>query len=207
VPYDAFGSGSVRACRVTRVDNNLATVCAPAGVAPKDAWCLKDADCSPGLACVGYPAARCLPYCCDATPDHDPCHDDGRSYCTPLPTAENKDDKVPVCVVPDDCTLLADPDDKCQAGTTCTVVTKWGDTSCVPVGPGLDLDCCNDDPCQRGYVCLGPSGDRHCRKLCHDGNDKECASGSCQKASTIPTGFGICSVGDAGASDASHTCK
>lgn len=200
---DAVGSGSTRACRVVKESNVATTACAPAGILGIDGLCSRDADCAPGLACIGTIPARCLPYCCGATPELDPCHATGR-YCAALELAERRD-KVPVCVQPDDCTLLQDPSEKCQKGTTCTVVTKYGDTSCVPVasdGSGLDLACCDDThPCAASYACLGPSGARACRKLCHEGRDDECTPGACQKVSSIPAGFGVCSVGDAGPLD------
>ncbi len=204
-PYDAFGSGTTNACRVVKEANKAKTACAPAGVLLLDAICAIDADCAPGLACVGAISPRCLPYCCGGTPELDPCHASGR-YCTPLPLAERPSDKVPVCVTPDNCTLLDNSGDICPKDvTTCTVVTKYGDTSCVPAAPlgsGLDLACCDEThPCALFYACLGPTGARACRKLCHEGRDEECTRGVCQKASTIPAGFGLCSVGDAGSLD------
>jgi hypothetical protein len=205
---DSAGSGTTRACRVVREANKPTTACAPAGTAALEEKCSRDADCLPGLACVGSALPRCLPYCCSATPELDPCHASGR-YCTPLSLAERIEDKVPVCVLPDQCTLLDDSAKDCQAGdggpgsgTTCTIVTKYGDTSCVPVGTGLDLACCDEaHPCSRNYACLGPSGARACRKLCHEGKDEECTPGTCQKVSSVPAGFGVCSVGDAGTLD------
>jgi hypothetical protein len=204
--FDSAGSGTLRACRVIRDKNQPVTACAPAGTAPKDAWCTSDADCRPGLTCVGTPSGRCLAYCCTATASNDPCQAD-RRYCTPLPLAERPTDRVPVCVEPDRCTLLArEPEERCPATTTCTVVTKYGDTSCVPVGTGRDLACCDTTACDEGYVCLGTAGDRRCRKLCHEGADTECATGACERVSSIPAGFGICSVADAGAIDAAGPC-
>ena len=204
---DTFGSGTRTACRVVRLKNQPATACAAAGLGPIDAWCTSDADCAPGLGCVGeVPAARCLPYCCSAGPGFDPCHAKGR-YCTPLPLAARPTDRVPVCVEPDHCTLLSDVD-TCQKGTTCTVVTSFGDTTCVPVGSCRDLQLCNNTACDRGYACLGPSADRRCRKLCHARHDEECPAGKCETATSIPSGFGICAIADAGAtSDAGGTCN
>lgn len=194
VVFDSAGSGSTSACRVVRTGNHVISACAPAGLGEVEDWCRRDADCAPGLGCVGASPSRCLPFCCGATAEFDPCHGRGR-YCTPLPLAAQPLDSVPVCVQPDDCTLLAD-EEKCPSGTTCTVVTKYGDTTCVPIGAGLDLDKC---PCQRGYACLGPESGRVCRKLCHEGRDSECPSGgSCRTVTSIPSGFGICSISDAG---------
>jgi hypothetical protein len=198
---DAFGSGTTRACRVVKEGNKATTTCGLAGVTGLEETCVVDADCRPGLACVGTIIPRCLPYCCGATPELDPCRASGR-YCAPLARAQDQFQKVPVCLLPDDCTLLSESTEECQTGTTCTVVTKFGDTSCVPIGKGLDLSCCEESSdCGRNYACLGAAGARVCRKLCHEGHDEECTLGTCQKVSSIPAGFGLCSVGDAGSSD------
>ncbi len=179
------------ACRVIREGGDIVSSCAPAGSATDSAYCASDDDCQPGLACVGDPG-RCLPYCCDATAGNDPC---GKTrYCAQLALAARPTDRVPVCAPLDNCPLLADQD-HCPTGSACTVVRNDGATTCVPIGTGRDLQPC---PCDAGYVCLGPDGSRLCRKLCRIGDTTACASGTCEALSTIPTGFGICTVGDAG---------
>jgi hypothetical protein len=193
---DTSGSGTRNACRVIRIGNTIATGCEPAGFGLSGSYCKRDADCSPGLACVGPSlVATCEPYCCTATADFDPCHASGR-YCTPVVVTERPTDEVPVCILPDKCTLISN--DGCTTDTTCTVVDPYGDTSCVPSGSLTDLQCCSTDPlagaaCSTGYACLGSLGDRVCRKICKiDG--EACATGHCEAQSTFPTGYGVCTV-------------
>jgi hypothetical protein len=124
----------------------------------------------------------------------------GAFYCT-LQSLANGDpatDKVPVWVPLSNCTLLDDAL-QCLEGTTCSVVTNDGRTTCVPVGTGRDYASCAEEACDRGYVCLG-SVDRRCRKLCKESEGAAaCADGAyCQKTPTIPDGYGICAGGDAG---------
>jgi len=202
---DTGGSGSKLACRVVRINNAVTTTCRPAGLGAIDSFCTHDADCAPGLACVGAGVlTQCKPYCCSATDFSDPCRKMGR-YCTPQPVVERLGDYVPVCVQPDPCTLLPDPDsatEDCQSGSACTVVTQYGDTACVQTGPLTDLQCCSSDPwatndqrCAAGYACLGPRGDRVCRKLCRVDDAKACGtSGHCEPQSSLPAGYGICTV-------------
>lgn len=178
------------ACRVIREGGDIVSSCAPAGDVGDSAACASDDDCKPGLACVGDPG-QCLPYCCGATSGADPC--DKSRYCAMLAVAARPDDRVPVCAPLETCRLLEE--DRCLSGSACTVVRNDGALSCVPIGAGRDLQAC---PCDRGYVCLGPEGNRLCRKLCHVGDTAACGAGTCQALSTIPTGFGICTVADAG---------
>jgi hypothetical protein len=179
------------ACRVVREGGSVVSSCAAAGTAADSAYCTSDDDCRPGLACVGDPG-RCLPYCCGATAGADPC---GKArYCATLAVAARPDDRVPVCAPLDNCPLLQDQD-HCPTGSSCTVVRNDGATTCVPIGTGRDLQAC---PCDRGYVCLGPEGNRLCRKLCNLGDQTACGAGTCEALSTIPTTFGICTAADGG---------
>jgi hypothetical protein len=179
------------ACRVIREGGDVVSSCAPAGEAADSAFCASDDDCKPGLACVGDPG-RCLPYCCGTTTTEGAC--DKTRYCALLAVAARPADRVPVCAPLDNCPLLQDQD-HCPAESACTVVRNDGATTCVPIGTGRDLQAC---PCDRGYVCLGPDGNRLCRKLCRIGDTAACGAGTCQALSTMPTGFGICTVTDAG---------
>jgi hypothetical protein len=209
---DTAGSGSRNACRVVKVGTETVTACAPAGFGALDSPCGRDADCSPGLTCVGPPTlGRCAPYCCSATPDDDPCHAlFPVRYCAPLPLAERPADRVPACIVPDKCTPITNVG--CDTDTTCIVVDTYGDTSCVRAGTLADLACCSTDSadtsmlCAQGYACLGPLGDRVCRKLCKVGDTTSCTgSGHCEAQSTFPSGYGICTVDVSdGAADAGH---
>jgi hypothetical protein len=211
---DTAGSGTRNACRVVKDGDASVTACAPAGSGALDSPCTRDADCSPGLTCVGPPTlGRCAPYCCTATPEYDPCHSlFPIRYCAPLPLAERPADRVPACIVPDECTLLAP--DTCSKDTTCTVVDSYGDRSCVLTGTLTDLACCSTDPadgpsalCADGYACLGPLGDRVCRRICKIGDTpSECVgSGHCEAQSTFPSGYGICTVDVTdGAADSGH---
>ncbi len=179
------------ACRVLREGGSVIASCAPAGTAADSAYCTSDDDCEPGLACVGDPG-RCLPYCCGATAGADPC---GKArYCAALAVAARPNDRVPVCAPLDNCPLLQDQD-HCPTGSSCTVVRNDGATTCVPIGSGQDFQAC---PCDRGYVCLGPDGNRLCRKLCKVGDHTACGAGTCEALSTIPSGFGICTAADGG---------
>ncbi len=196
------GTGSVSACRVTKRENRTIAACAPAGKVAESQFCANDDECAPGLACVGEPGlGRCLRYCCGAwsAPDLSPDAGGGTHYCTPKPLAARPSDKVPVWVKLDDCTLLED-ELNCPEGTTCTVVTNDGRTTCVPAVPGQrEWASCVDQGCDKGYVCLGTI-DRRCRKLCRESDGSAgCSAGAyCQRVPTIPEGFGICSGGDAG---------
>lgn len=189
------------ACRIVLRDNHSVAACAAAGTVTESNFCASDDECAPGLACVGEPGlGRCLRYCCKAwsTPAQTP-GDAGTAthYCTPQPLAARPTDHVPVWVKLDNCTLL-DDELQCAKGTTCTVVTNDGRTTCVPAGSGRDYASCADAPCDRGYVCLG-TVDRRCRKLCRESDSTACSGGGyCQKVPTIPTGYGICAGGDAG---------
>jgi hypothetical protein len=200
------GAGSTSACRVVHKENHRIAACAPAGKVVERSFCASDDDCEPGLACVGSAGSgRCLRFCCGAfnNPALAPDAGGGAFYCTlqPLANGDPSDpakDKVPVWVPLSNCTLLDDAL-QCLEGTTCTVVTNDGRTTCVPVGTGRDYASCAEEPCDRGYVCLG-SVDRRCRKLCKDSEGAAaCAGGAyCQKTPTIPDGYGICAGGDAG---------
>lgn len=196
------GTGSVSACRVTKRENRTVAACAPAGKVLESQFCGSDDECAPGLACVGEPGlGRCLRYCCGAwtAPDLSPDAGGGTHYCTPKPLAARPSEKVPVWVKLDDCTLLED-ELNCPEGTTCTVVTNDGRTTCVPAVPGQrEWASCVEQGCDKGYVCLGTI-DRRCRKLCRESEGAAgCAGGGyCQRVPTIPDGFGICSGGDAG---------
>lgn len=189
------------ACRVVLRDNHSVAACAPAGAVTESNFCASDDECAPGLACVGEPGlGRCLRYCCKAwsMPAQGPT-DGGTAthYCTPQPLAARPTERIPVWVKLDNCTLL-DDELQCAKGTTCTVVTNDGRTTCVPAGTGRDYASCAEEPCDRGYVCLG-TVDRRCRKLCRESDTTACSGGGyCQKVPTIPTGYGICAGGDAG---------
>lgn len=201
---DAGDSGpSTLACRIVLRDNRSVSACAPAGAVTESNFCATDAECAPGLACVGESGlGRCLRYCCKewSSPSTAPSADAGTAthYCTPQPLAARPTERVPVWVKLDNCTLLAD-ELQCSKGTTCSVVTNDGRTTCVPAGPGRDYASCAEEPCDRGYVCLG-TVDRRCRKLCREAEGSTACSGGgyCQKVPTIPTGYGICAGGDAG---------
>lgn len=200
-PGDGSTAGSTSACRVVKKDNRSVASCAPAGKTLESQFCASDDDCAPGLTCTGEPGlGRCFRFCCKAwtTPSQAPDAGGGTHYCTPQPLAARPSEKVPVWVKLDNCTLL---DDKlqCAEGTTCTVVTNDGRTSCVPAGSGRDYASCAIEPCDRGYVCLG-TVDRRCRKLCleSEGSSACPAGGYCQRVPTIPEGYGICAGGDAG---------
>jgi hypothetical protein len=183
------GSGSTNACRIVHDEVGIESVCAPAGRGAERDFCRSDADCKPGLGCVGSAdVGQCLAYCCASTTASEGCAP--KHYCTPLTRAARPDDRVPVCALIDGCPLLADPELTCLSGSTCTVVTNKGETACVPLGSGRELDPC---PCDRGYFCAGPTDARLCRKLCTGSAD--CRSGeSCQFVPTLPAGFGLCAA-------------
>ncbi|MGZ5969130.1 MAG: hypothetical protein ACXWP4_15760 [Polyangiales bacterium] len=200
-PVSETGAGTTSACRVVHRDNRTIAACAPAGKVAGGSFCASDDDCVPGFACVGpMGGGRCLRYCCAAFKDPLLAADagGGTHYCTLQPLAARPMDKVPVLVKLDNCTLLDDTL-QCAEGSTCTVVTNDGHTTCVPVGTGRDYASCAEDACDRGYVCLG-SVDRRCRKLCKESEGAAaCAGGAyCQRTPTIPEGYGICAGGDAG---------
>jgi hypothetical protein len=195
------GAGGTLACRIVLRDNRSVAACAPAGTVTESNFCASDDECAPGLGCVGQSGlGRCLRYCCKEWAAPKPPGDGGAAthYCTPQPMAARPSERVPVWVKLDNCTLLAD-ELQCAKGTTCTVVTNDGRTTCVPAGAGRDYASCAAEPCDRGYVCLGTT-DRRCRKLCRDSEGStECSGGAyCQRLPTIPSGFGICAGGDAG---------
>jgi hypothetical protein len=195
------GSATKLGCRVVRGSSNVESACAPAGIAPESSFCSSDADCAPGLACVGAGGTGiCLRFCCKAASPSDPICP-STHYCVPLLLAARPVDKVPVCAKLDNCTLLEDPSSKCTAGkSSCTVVRNDGGTTCVPIGAGGECDDCTISGCQANFACVGSADNRRCRKLCHAGSDSECDSKRCESVSTIPTGFGLCAVGsDAGA--------
>lgn len=194
------GAPATLACRIVLRENRSVAACAPSGSVTESNFCASDDECAPGLACVGLGGlGRCLRYCCAewSTPSPPPDGGSATHYCTPQPLAARPTERIPVWVKLDNCTLLDDAL-QCAKGTTCTVVTNDGRTTCVPAGSGRDYASCATEPCDRGYVCLGTL-DRRCRKLCRDGGTTECSGGAyCQKVPTIPTGFGVCSGGDAG---------
>jgi len=195
------GSATKLGCRVVHGGKeNVLSACAPAGLGVESSFCSSDADCAPGLGCVGNPGSGiCLKFCCKAASPSDVICP-STHYCTPLPLAAPPYDKVPVCAKLDNCTLLEEPSSKCTATkSTCTVVRNDGGTTCVPVGSGGECDDCKVSGCQANHACVGPSDNRRCRKLCHAGKDIECTPGRCEGVPTIPTGFGLCTVGaDAG---------
>lgn len=199
---DGSTVGSTLACRVVKRDNRTVAACAPAGTVVESQFCASDDECAPGLACVGEPGlGRCLRFCCKTwkEPEPSPTGDAGAAthYCSPQPLAARPSDRVPVWVKLDNCTLL-DDELQCAKGTTCTVVTNDGRTTCVPAGSGRDDALCDEEPCDRGYVCLG-TVERRCRKLCREAEAAGCpAGGYCQRVPTIPAGYGICAGGDAG---------
>jgi hypothetical protein len=192
-------TASTAACRVVKRENKSIAACAPAGKVLESQFCASDDECAPGLACVGV-LGRCLRYCCTAwsSPTQTPDAGGGTHYCTPRPLTARPSEKVPVWVKLDNCTLLDDAL-QCLEGTTCTVVTNDGRTTCVQAGTGRDYASCAEDPCDRGYVCLGTT-ERLCRKLCREAEGPAaCPSGGyCQRVPTIPEGYGICTGGDAG---------
>jgi hypothetical protein len=195
---DGSSAGTTNACRVVRRENHTIAACAPAGKVLESQFCASDDECGPGLACVGT-LGRCLRYCCKewSSPSGATDAGGGTHYCTPRALTARPTEKVPVWVKLDNCTLLED-ELQCLEGTTCTVVTNDGRTTCVPAGSGLDYADCAEEPCNRGYVCLG-STDRVCRKLCRESDPTGCPGGGyCQPSPTIPDGYGICTGGDAG---------
>lgn len=196
---EAAVEAGVLACRVVLRENRSVAACAAAGAVTESNFCGSDDECAPGLACVGESLpGRCLRFCCREWSS--PSQADAGSathYCTPKPLAARPKDRVPVWVKLDNCTLLDDAL-QCAKDTTCTVVTNDGRTSCVPAGSGRDYASCAEEPCDRGYVCLG-TVDRRCRKLCLETDTTACSGGGyCQKVPTIPSGYGICAGGDAG---------
>lgn len=196
----ADGGATISACRVVAGDLGPAAVCAPAGEIEESQFCRGDAECAPGLACVGEPGlGRCLRYCCAASRGGAAPTDAGLAthYCTARPLSADPAVRVPVWIRLDDCTLLGD-ELQCPSGTTCSVVTDDGRTTCVRAGTARDHERCDQEPCDRGYVCLGRV-ERRCRKLCVVDKASECPSGGyCQPAPTMPEGYGICTAGDAG---------
>jgi len=189
------GASTEGACRIIKRNNRSIAACAPSGKVSESEFCSSDDECAPGLTCVGA-LGRCLRFCCKewtattTTPDAG----GGTHYCTPRPLTARPSEKVPVWVKLDNCTLLDDAL-QCLEGTTCTVVTNDGRTTCVPAGTGIDYDSCAEEPCNRGYACLGTS-ERLCRKLCKIADATGCPSGAyCQRLPTIPDGYGICTGG------------
>lgn len=193
-PEDAaVDAPGLLACRVVRIDNKITSACAPAGKAGENDLCASDDICGPGLACVGDDpgVGRCLRYCCKEAVS--PSTKSGTHYCTSRRLAARTEDRVPVWVKLDNCTLLED-ELQCPKGTACTVVTNDGKTTCVPRGTGRDGARCEVDACDRGYVCMG-STERRCRKVCVTGpkGSGGCAdAGVCQALPTMPSGYGIC---------------
>jgi len=186
------------ACRIIKRGNFSIAGCAPAGKVTESQFCSSDDECAPGLTCVGA-LGRCLRFCCRewTTPGGTPDAGGGTHYCTPRPLTARPTEKVPVWVKLDNCTLLDDAL-QCLEGTTCTVVTNDGRTTCVQAGSGRDYAPCAEEACDRGYVCLG-STERLCRKLCKTTDTTGCPGGGyCQRLPTIPEGYGICTGGDAG---------
>lgn len=184
---------SLLACRVIRNDNKITAACAPAGKAAEEELCSSDDVCEPGLACVGDEpgVGRCLRYCCKAALAPSAPDPAGTHYCTPKHLAGRTEDRIPVWVKLDNCTLLQD-ELQCPKNTTCTVVTNNGKTTCVPRGTGRDGARCEVDPCDQGYVCMGTS-ERRCRKICVLKTGAGCSDGGvCQALPTMPADFGIC---------------
>ncbi len=198
VASDGSSAGTTNACRVVQRENRTVAACAPAGKVLESQFCSSDDECAPGLACVGA-LGRCLRYCCKEwnTPGATTDAGGGTHYCTARALTARPTDKVPVWVKLDNCTLLEDSL-QCLEGTTCTVVTNDGRTTCVQAGTGRDYANCAEEPCDRGYVCLGTT-ERVCRKLCRESDPTGCPGGGyCQRSPTIPEGYGICTGGDAG---------
>jgi hypothetical protein len=190
---DAADAPSLLACRVVRSDNKVMAACAPAGKAIEDELCSGDEVCGPGLACIGDEPGigRCLRYCCKAALAPAAPDPAGTHYCTPKRLAGRTEDKVPVWVKLDNCTLLQD-ELQCPKNTACTVVTNDGKTTCVPRGTGREGARCEVEPCDQGYVCMGTT-ERRCRKICVLKTGAGCADAAvCQALPTMPTGFGIC---------------
>lgn len=194
---DAAPSQS-QACRVVFNNGKATSQCMPSGSGGVGFWCQKDSDCGAGLACVGEPG-RCLFYCCATYGTSIAC--DAKQYCSLLPLAETKSQRVPVWVPLDRCELLADLD-KCPTGSTCGVVSNCGPTTCLPIGTGRDFDACDEETfCDRGYACLGIGNARQCRRVCKEKEPTTCKRGEqcVGSSSSLPSGFGICVLTDAGA--------
>jgi hypothetical protein len=164
---DAGPTPNGMGCKLLSVDggDGADAVCSESGDAGIDAVCSTSADCGPGLGCVAKGQA-CRAYCCE---DTEACPTG--TWCVPE-HLNDADQKVPVCVQADNCSLLDDISRPCPNNLMCTIVRNDGTTACVEPGTGKDGDHC---ACAPGYVC-SQLADK-CFKLCHTGSNADCPDG------------------------------
>ncbi len=200
------GNAGVLGCSlVAGNDGAPVGVCSGRGVGVPGDPCIAQADCAPGLACVGADGAgQCRPYCC-VDPESCPTN----TFCAARPLLDRDSDplvaplEAPVCVEAHACRLdepypcPADQTCTCTDGMACTVVRSDGTTGCVPAPSpgGLEGEACPCSPATLtgpGLICSQTT--QTCLALCILGADgASCGEGRrCQSSASLPVGFGIC---------------
>jgi len=180
-----------QSCYIKRseADGGVVTTCAPVGPGTAGADCVDSSECGALLACVAVrQRAKCHLVSCGLPISCPP----GTYYqTTPLVVDGQPAFAVPVCLPPDNCTLLALS--TCPMNEVCAVVGSEGETSCIQPGTAKVGEWCDDaNRCDVGLLCSKLTN--KCLKICHIGSNSECsAGGTCQGGiRSVPMGFGIC---------------
>lgn len=189
-------ASAAAACRIDRQgDAGFAPTC----LASQANWrgtdgvaCEQSADCAPGYDCVdGDKGGVCRRYCCSGSCATHTSQNGGPTFCDIQKLFDFNTHNAPVCMPLKKCKLLKVGE--CVDKETCAVVNERGETGCVPKGPALAGDSCDEEHCAENLTCLGTPGDRRCYQLCRtDGTEcgptKKCTTGSVFQDTT----FGVC---------------
>jgi hypothetical protein len=191
------GCAADQACRPTlTASNTIIARCEMAGTRTAGESCTQWTDCAPGYVC---PDNHCRKLCCGRDWSDSAC-DPGES-CYSEWFLEVAGEPQPIgafLCFPSGCDVFTS--DECPSTHDCKIIDPKGTTACVPPSPEtIGEPCGGSSVCGRGLSCVGPDGDRHCRRLCRAepcgkpacGEDE----GVCVHFNRDPDGVGECTPG------------
>jgi hypothetical protein len=187
------GCSATEACRPVLVTSTVAPHCERAGSGESGAPCSSMADCARGYFCADN---VCRKLCCggdwSACPEGESCL---RSIRLGLSDGgDSVDTGAELCFPVGDCDVLDPASCADQPGRACQIVDPVGHVACAPEGnAGQGERCASNNPCVRGFFCVGGA----CRRLCRavlGGGQPSCPTneGICVHFNRDPVGVGEC---------------
>ncbi|MGC4119386.1 MAG: hypothetical protein QM765_33430 [Myxococcales bacterium] len=174
-PVAQLGCGAGQACYWNEAA--LAYACAASGTLPLDTACAADAECMPGLTCIG----QCVPYCRPQSPAS-VCAGERATCRDYLGTGFG------ACV-----NDLCDPraQDCADAAKACYPA----DTGYFCAAPGTTADgltCTELSDCRKGSTCLGSSQSKQCYRLCDATAATDLCAATSQTCIAFSGSVGVC---------------
>ena len=158
--------------------------------------CRTSNECAKGYACGG---GACRRLCCGL--DRDACGAGETCFQELFMALEADGEQISTgayLCYPTGCDVLTSED--CPAGFDCKIIDPAGTTACIPPSPEeLGEPCEAPSICRRGLTCVGPDGQKTCRRLCrHEAcGEPACqpGEGACVHFNRDPEGVGECTPG------------